>query len=192
MIGIFGRSCSRILAATLLVVFANAQVHAAASLDASPSRSLWLAPSYQVLFTDTFVPSAQHGPGLSAGYEFHLTPTFNVGLTLAYRIYPGAQATHQLGYGTILKHFFNDQWASQDGLHPFLDYGLLLQQTFVNGRSGSATSHDTRLGAGAVVQINGVQLFACVAGHYSRLQYFDIKSTWIPYVESQVGWVYAF
>jgi hypothetical protein len=178
-----------LLAAATAAITATERV---ARADEPTTRSVWLAPTYQVLLSDAFEPSSRHGLGASAAYDFHITPRFNIGLTLAYRLFPGEVATQQLGYGTILKHFFSDTWSSEDGLHPYLDYGLLLQQTFVEGRSSSAVSHDTRLGAGALFRQWGVPLFISVAGHYSRLTYLDVESTWIPYVDVAVGWVGGF
>ena len=158
----------------------------------APDRSVWVGPTYQLLLTDAFEPSSRHGLGASASYEFLISPTFDVGLGLAYRLYPGEAATHQLGYGAILKHFFSPAWATADGFFPFVDYGLLLQQSFVEGRKGSATSHDTLLGVGAVVRTSAVSLFVGLAAHYSRLNYFDMETKWIPYAEGQVGWVFAY
>jgi len=163
-----------------------------ARAEAPATRSVWVAPTYQVLLSDAFAPSSRHGLGAAAAYEFHISPTFNLGLTLAYRLYPGSVATQQLGYGVLLKHFFSPAWSHADGVFPYLDYGLLLQQSYIEGRRGSAVSHDTRLGAGAVLRSWGVPLFVGVAGHYSRLQYFDMDATWIPYLEVQLGWVHAF
>lgn len=163
-----------------------------AQADDGDSRSLWLAPTYQLVLTDAFEPSSRHGIGAAASYEFHITSTFNLGLTLAYRLYPGEQATHQLGYGATLKHFFSAGWSGQDGIYPYVDYGLLLQQTFIDGREGNAVSHDTRLGVGAVIRAGGIPLFVGAAGHYSLLQYFDVKSTNIHYLGAEVGWVHTF
>ena len=160
--------------------------------EQAASRSFWVAPTYQALFGDSFEPSSRHGLGARASYEFHITPTFNIGLALAYRVYPGSTSTQQLGYGALLKHFFSAAWSTEDGVYPYLDYGLLLQQTFVDERSGSAVSHDTRLGGGAVLRRWGAPLFIGVAAHYSRLQYFDVESRWIPYLEVEIGWAHAF
>ena len=157
-----------------------------------PTRSVWLAPTYQVLLSDTFEPSSRHGVGASATYDFHISPRFDLGLQLAFRYYPGERATQQLGYGAILRHFFSTAWSHDDGVYPYLDYGLLLQQTFIEGRTGSAVSHDTRLGGGLVLRRWGLPLFVGVAGHYSRLQGFDVEPKWIPYIDLQIGWVHAF
>jgi hypothetical protein len=174
------------VAATVLTTVTEAP-----ATDAPPTRSLWLAPTYQLLLTGD-LPSSRHGLGASASYEFHVSPMFNLGLTLAYRIYPGEASTQQLGYGAILKHFFSPAWSGADGFYPYVDYGLLLEQTFIEGRSGSAVSHDTRLGGGALIRYRGVPLFVGLDGHYSRLQYFDTDSTLVPYLELQVGWAHAF
>jgi hypothetical protein len=159
---------------------------------APATRSVWVAPTYQALLSDSFDPSSRHGLGARGSYEFHVTPVFNVGLALAYRLYPGSSSTQQLGYGALLKHFFSAAWSAEDGFYPYLDYGLLLQQTFVEARSGSAISHDTRLGAGALLRHRGVPLFIGVAAHYSRLQYFDVESRGIPYLEFEIGLAPAF
>ncbi len=158
---------------------------------AAPSRSVWIAPTYDLLLTAAFEPSARSGVGTGMSYEFHISPRFNLGLALAYRVYPGAQVTQQLGYGTTLKHFFSDEWSRRDGLYPFVDYGLLVQQTFIAGR-GNAVSHDTRLGAGAIMRVSGITGFVGVAGHYARLEFFDVEDQWVPYLDVQLGWVYSF
>lgn len=171
---------------------ASAERVSAARSGAAPTRSLWLAPTYQLLLGSAFEPSSRHGVGAGASYEFHVSPSFNIGLSLAYRLYPGSQSTQQLGYGTILKHFFSERWVSDDGLYPYLDYGLLLQQSFVEGRRSSAISHDTRLGAGALLRSSGAAFFVGLAAHYSRLHHFDVESRAIPYLDVQLGWVHAF
>lgn len=160
--------------------------------DAAPSRSLWIAPSYQLTLTDVFRPSSRHGFGAGASYEFHVAPAFNLGLTLAYRRYPGERATQQLGYGAILKHFFSTSWAAEDGFYPYVDYGLLLQQTFIEERGGSAISHDTRLGLGGLVRTESAAWFVAVAGHFSRLHYFEVESEWAPYLDVHIGWAPSF
>jgi hypothetical protein len=184
-----------------LLPFAEHGAHAAdappadeprAPAEKAPTRSVWVAPTYQALLSGTFEPSSRHGFGALAGYEFHVAPTFNVGLVLAYRLYPGSQSTSQLGYGAILKHFFSAAWASDAGVYPYIDYGLLLQQSYVEGRRGSAVSHDTRIGGGALMRHGGTAFFAGVAGHYSRLQYFDVEAKWIPFVEVEIGWAHTF
>src|SRR5436190_13655666 len=68
------------------------------SAPRAPTRSVWLAGSYDLLLTSAFDPSSRHGFGASGAYEFHLSPRFNLGLALAYRMYPGSQLTQQLGY----------------------------------------------------------------------------------------------
>lgn len=183
------RPLAVLLAAT---PFVAGTLEAEARADDRPTRSVWLAPSYQALLGAAFEPSSRHGVGASVSYDFHISPRFDLGLMLAYRLYPGERATQQLGYGAILKHFFSASWSYDDGLFPYLDYGLLLQQTFIEERTGSAVSHDTRLGGGAVLRRWGVPLFLGVAGHYSRLQSFDVQAKWIPYVDVQLGWVHAF
>ena len=171
---------------------APALAEASASAPKLPTRSVWLGATYDLLLTAAFDPSSRHGFGASAAYEFHLSPRFNLGLGLAYRVYPGSQVTQQIGYGATLKHFFSSQWATADGFYPYLDYGLLLQQSTISGREGSATSHDTRLGLGAVMRTSGIGFFVDLGGHYSRLGFFDRKSTGIPYLEARLGCVLAF
>jgi hypothetical protein len=178
--------------AALIALFALGMVAQAAAPSDPPTRSVWVAPTYDFLATDAFEPSSRHGFGLSAAYEFHVSPRFNLGLVLAYRLYPGDQATQQLGYGTTLKHFFSERWATADGVYPFLDYGLLIQQSFIESRRGNAVSHDTRLGGGVVFRSAPIMLYVDAGGHYSRLAFFDRDSVAIPYVDVQLGWVFAF
>jgi hypothetical protein len=188
------RQCSVAALTCAIVGTGTASALAETSADAplAPTRSIWLAATYQVLLHSEFEPSSRHGVGASGVYEFHLSPRFNLGLSLAYRLYPGSQATQQLGYGATLKHFFGSRWATADGVHPFVSYGLLLQQSMIEGRKGSATSHDTRLAAGAVFRSSPLALFVDIGAHYSRLNYFDRSSTLIPYLEAQAGCVLAF
>lgn len=182
----------RRISAAVLVGAVLASAAGEARAEEAPTRSVWVAPTYQVLLSDVFEPSSRHGVGIGATYDFHVSPVFDVGLTLAYRLYPGSTATQQLGYGAILRHFFDPAWSVADGVYPYLDYGLLLQQTYIEGRRGSAVSHDTRLGVGSVLRFGGVPLFVGLALHYSRLQQFDVESTWIPYADLQIGWVHCF
>jgi len=163
-----------------------------APVSDTPTRSAWFAPTYDFLATSAFEPSSRHGVGAVVAYEFHLSPRFDIGIPLAYRFYPGERTTQQLGYGVTLKHFFSPRWSTADGVYPFFDYGLLLQQSFIQGRTGSATSHDTRLGGGAVFRSAPISLFVDLGAHYSRLGFFDRESEWIPYLELQFGWVLAF
>jgi hypothetical protein len=176
-----------------LILFATLGLLAQAAVFAeTPSRSVWVAPTYQFLVTDAFEPSSRHGLGAGGSYEFHVSPRFNLGLTLAYRLYPGERATQQLGYGATLKHFFSSGWATEGGVYPFLVYGLLMQQSFIEDRTGSAVSHDTRLGGGAVFRRAPVALFVDVGAHYSRLSFFDQESNAIPYLDVAAGWVLVF
>jgi hypothetical protein len=185
------RAVAIALSTGVLCTTARASPAAVPEPIAIASRSVWVAPTYELLLTSVFEPSSRSGVGASLSYEFHVSSRFNLGLALAHRVYPGTQLTQQLGYGTTLKHFFSEDWSRLDGFHPFVDYGLLLQQTFIAGR-GNAVSHDTRLGAGAVVRVSGVAGFVGVAGHYSRLEFFDVKAQWVPYLDAQLGWIYSF
>jgi hypothetical protein len=84
--------------------FSTLLVAGPAHADKPASRSLWLAPTYQLALTDAFAPSSRHGIGAAASYEFHISPTFDLGLALAYRLYPGESATHQrLGVGAVIR-----------------------------------------------------------------------------------------
>jgi len=179
-------------AAALIALFILGLAAQAVAIPETPTRSFWLAATYEFLATSAFEPSSRHGFGVRGEYEFHLSPRFNLGLPLAYRIYPGEQVTQQLGYGVTLKHFFSSNWATADGVYPFVDYGLLVQQSFIQGREGSAVSHDTRLGGGVVLQSAPFSLFCDLAAHYSRLSFFDRESRAIPYVEVGAGWLFAF
>lgn len=178
--------------AVLLSPIVFAAVVTATPTPEVPTRSIWIAPTYQFLATSAFEPSSRHGLGFKGTYEFHISPRFNLGLTLAYRLYPGEQATQQLGYGAILKHFFSPRWATHDGFYPFVDYGLLLQQSFIEDRRGSSVSHDTRLAAGFVLRSGFVSLFFDAAGHYTRLDAFGRESRLIPYLDFAAGWVATF
>jgi hypothetical protein len=187
------RACVAALASvSACSVAAPARAEAPLTAPKPATRSVWLAGTYDLLLTSAFDPSSRHGLGASGAYEFHLSPRFNLGLALAYRLYPGSTKTQQIGYGATLKHFFSRNWSTEDGVYPFVDYGLLLQQSYISGREGSATSHDTRLGVGTVMRITGVAFFVDLGGHYSRLGFFDRKSTTIPYLEAQVGCVLPF
>lgn len=154
---------------------------------APPTRSFWGSVTYQFLLSDSLEPSPRHGFGAAITYEFHVSPTLNIGLLLAYRGYPGTDSLQQLGYGVTLKHFFTPAWSTANSWFPFLDYGLLQQQTFLSGHSGAAISHDTRLGVGLLFPMFGLRWSAACAGHLSRLEYFDVEARWVPYVELQFG-----
>jgi hypothetical protein len=178
--------------AALIAFFALGMVAEPAAPSEMPTRSVWIAPTYDFLATSAFEPSSRHGFGASGAYEFHVSPRFNLGLVLAYRLYPGERVTQQLGYGTTLKHFFSSRWATADGFYPFVGYGLLMQQSYVEGLSGSAVSHDTRLGGGVVFRSAPIALYLDVGAHYSRLGFFERESEAIPYLDVQLGWVFGF
>lgn len=161
----------------------------ALALPPTPTRSLWVTATYQTLLSDSLEPASRHGLGAALSYEFHVSPKFNVGLLLAYRNYPGDGTIQQLGYGVTLKHFFSDDWTRGSSWFPYLDYGLLQQQTFLAGRSGVAVSHDTRLGAGILFHVFDLRWTVNGALHISRLEYFDVDPLWVPYFEAQFGTV---
>lgn len=157
-----------------------------------PRRSVWFAATYQHLFSDALSPAHENGAGAWASYEFHVSPRFLVGLPLGYRAYPGEGGAHQIGYGVTLRHFFSDAWARGARVYPFIDYGLLQQQSFAPGRSGVAVSHDTRLGGGVVFGQLGFPLFLASSAHLSRLEFFDVDGEWIPFIDVSLGGILAF
>lgn len=179
---------STLLTGCLFALSSGARAVEPEALD----RSIWIAPSYQALFGDALGRAGPHGVGVFTSYEFHVSPRFNLGLHLGYRLYPGEDLAQQVGYGVILRHFFAAEWTRADGFFPYVDYGLLLQQTFSKGRSGSATSHDTRLGGGVLGRFQGIPLFLGAAGHISRIDGFDVDAEWIPFLDVQLGWVHVF
>jgi len=91
-----------------------------------------------------------------------------------------------------LKHFFSKNWKTVHKIFPYVDYGLLLQQSFAPGKTSSAVSHDTRFGAGLLWRTQILTPFLGVAGHYSRIEYFDTDSIWVPYVDVQLGTLFMF
>lgn len=152
-----------------------------------PTRSLWLALSYQAFLSSALANSSSHGGGLVGSYDFHISERFSLGMQLAYRYYPGEIHVQQLGYGLLLKHFFSPVWTDKSRLHPYVDYGLLQQQTFHSAHSGVAVSHDTRLAAGVLGYIGEVPTFVNASLHLTRIGHFDVAGFWLPYLELQWG-----
>jgi len=132
-------------------------------------------------------PLADHsvtGLGLSATYEFILKPRFSLGINLAYRYYPGTTALHQLGYGLLIKHYFQDP---QEGWRPFIEYGLLMQVNRFKGRPNAGLSHDTRFSAGTDFTLGDVPMYMALSYHVSRLGFFEQSSLNLDNLELTFG-----
>ncbi len=152
-----------------------------------PRRALRLAPSFQYLFSHAFDGVPQAGTGVFAAYEFILTPSFNLGINLSYRIFPGKERLQQIGYGLLLKHYLAGT-APGAAVSPFVEYGLLLQGSLTSTRPGAATSHDTRLSAGSDFKLLGRVLFVEASYHYSRAGFFELPAVKLDNFELELGW----
>lgn len=150
-------------------------------------RALRLAPSFQYLFSRGFENVPQAGTGIFAAYEFLLTPSFNLGINLSYRIFPGKERLQQIGYGLLLKHYLAGT-APSAAVSPFVEYGLLLQGSMTSARKGAATSHDTRLSAGSDFKLLGQILFVEASYHYSRAGFFELPAVKLDNLELELGW----
>lgn len=152
-----------------------------------PRRALRLAPSFQYLFSRAFDGVSQAGTGVFTAYEFILSPKFNLGINLSYRIFPGKERLQQLGYGLLLKHYLAGT-APGAAVSPFFEYGLLLQSSRISTRPGAATSHDTRLSVGSDFKLFGRVLFVEASYHYSRAGFFELPAVKLDNFELELGW----
>ncbi len=153
-----------------------------------PDRSLRVAPTAQVLIFDPFDGVSRFGTGVFAAYEFMITRGFFLGINLSYRIYPGREQLHQLGYGLLMRHYLTGVDDEEAIFMPFLEYGLLLQMHFLSDRDGTGTSHDTRLGAGTDLRIGPTKWLVGANWHFSRLTLFEHEGFKMDYVELDVGY----
>lgn len=167
---------------------AGAPTEVPIKLPKPPKKNLRLAPTSVFLTGKPFGTTALAGLGLNAAYEFIITPSFFVGLQLAARYYPAQMWLGQLGYGVTLRHaFLPTDWM----FRPYLQYGLLMQMTWVQGQPGSGMSHDTHLGIGVDSKWLNIPLFLQVSYDISRLRYFGNTEENVDRFEIQLGWQYA-
>jgi hypothetical protein len=152
-----------------------------------PRRALRLSPSFQYLFSRAFDGVSQAGTGVFTVYEFILSPKFNLGINLSYRIFPGKERLQQIGYGLLLKHYLAGT-APGAAVSPFFEYGLLLQSSRISTRPGAATSHDTRLSVGSDFKLFGRVLFVEASYHYSRAGFFELPAVKLDNFELELGW----
>lgn len=152
-----------------------------AASPSAPHRTASVGFSYLRHTGD--LDSSETGLGLWALYEFHLSPDFRIGMNLALRSYPGEPHTLQLGYGTVLRHFMFESKA----IRPFVQYGLLVQMTFLEDRSGSVTSHDTHFGVGVEGRDVAPGWFLQAGYNLSWLRFFDTSTRDLGYASLTVG-----
>ena len=153
-----------------------------------PTKNLRFSPSLELLTGKPFSTTAIAGLGMNGAYEFHITPSFFVGLLLAARYYPAQTWLAQLGYGVTLRHAF---LAPDSMFRPYFAYGLLMQVTWVQGQPGSGLAHDTRLAIGVDSKWLGMPLFLELAYDISRLRYFGNAEENLDRFEVQLGWQYS-
>lgn len=143
-------------------------------------RAFRTALSPSIALSESLGESGALGYGLFAAYEFLLSPRFAIGLPLSYRISPGEPRLSQLSYGFLLKHYLREESGeSASRILPYLEYGLMLQVSRLAGKSGSGTSHETRLAAGLefpVAALGAERIYWDAGYHLSRLRYFDTPS----------------
>lgn len=145
-----------------------------------------MAPTFQISLQPAVFPRAsQLGPGLELVYEYVLSPRFVIGVNMAARFHPGDESMEQLGYGLLLKHYFDGD--DQAGFRPFVEYGLLMQIVWASNHYGSGVAHDTRLGAGFDFRIGGVPLYYATSFHFSTAKLFDSETYGLNRVEMALG-----
>jgi hypothetical protein len=137
---------------------------------------------------------ATTGIGPSAVYEFLLSPRFSIGINLAYHWYLGQPQVSQLGYGLLLKHYFQQE-QPRPGVRPYLEYGLLLSSTRISDRDSYAIAHDTRLTAGLdFVIFKSLPVVFCFDAtyHLSWIGFFNNPSYNLMAAEFVLGARYLF
>lgn len=159
--------------------------------DSKPAdRALRLGAQYHLLSYPQAIGNAGSGFGLQGAYEFIVRPRFRVDILLAYRWFPGGVALNQLGYGLFLRHYILTDPTERSGFHPYLGYGLLMQISTLQGRSHSATSHDTGLLAGTDFFLGGQRMFFEAGFHISHASFFDTPSIPLSRYEVSTGVIF--
>ncbi|MEM6558141.1 MAG: hypothetical protein AAF219_01205 [Myxococcota bacterium] len=153
------------------------------SIQPDDSRALRIGASYVVRVPDDLDITGAHGAGIWSDYEFLLSPSFALGIHLALRGYPDGDRLLQLGYGLTLRHTF----VTDGPLDLFLTYGLLVQSSWLEGRSSYATSHNTLLGAGAIAKGALEGGFVQLGYNLSGLRFFDSDTTNASFAEVTLG-----
>lgn len=175
----------------LLLAALTGAARAGEAVEPAPTRALKLGASAQYLVGNPFAgKSSDSGPGLTATYEFLLSPRFALGIALAYHQYFGSEAVEQLVYGLVLKHYLlapPPPGGPAPALRPYLQYGLLQELIHQNGHAGTAVAYDAGLMAGADFALGPLPLFVEGAFHVSHLSFIDLAPRNQSYLELSAG-----
>lgn len=157
---------------------------------APPTRALKLGVTGALLVSNPYAGgSSPGGLGLSATYEFLLSPRFALGIPLGYRQHLGSEAIGVLVYGLLLKHYLlaPPEGGTPAPVRPYLQYGLLQQLIRQSGHGGTAVAYDAGLMAGADLALGPLPLFVEAAFHFSHLSFFDLAARNQSYLEASAG-----
>jgi hypothetical protein len=126
------------------------------------------------------------GGGVVYTREYFVTARSALGIQAGARIFPAPPLHVALGYGLSIKHYIgNFGKTASSGL--YLKYGLLLQMSFLDGRSGSAVGHDTLLAVGYDRNSDGLSPVVEAGYHLTQVRGFDQETLWWPYTEVAAG-----
>ncbi len=126
------------------------------------------------------------GGGLVYTRDYFVAPRVAMGIQAGVRIFPSPPFHFASGYGLSLKHYVGNLGTSK-GSGLYLRYGLLLQMNVLEGRSGTATGHDTNLAIGYDRESRTVNPVVELGYHITQVRAFDEDTLWWPYTELLAG-----
>lgn len=126
------------------------------------------------------------GGGIVYTRDYFVTPRVALGIQVGVRTFPAPPFHLALGYGLSMKHYFGN-WGASKSSGVYFRYGLLLQMNVLEGRSGTATGHDTNLAFGYDREAGPVSPVIEVGYHLTQIRAFDQDTLWWPYAEVLAG-----
>lgn len=151
----------------------------------APVNILAVSVAYQApLSLDKDLPL---GGGLFYTREYFVTRRTALGIHAGLRFFPDTPRHLAFGYGLSIKHYLGPTSSERETTGFYLLYGLQLQMNVLEGRSGTATDHDTRMSAGYDWGDGRVKPLVEVGYHLTQLRNFDEETLWWPYAELAFG-----
>jgi len=156
---------------------------------AKPGKSLEFAAGVVVPYMDN-MGGIGVAPSAMINYLYMINPENAIGITLArFAWHPAIEPNlYTLGYGFVLKHWWQQAWGKTAPLFPYASYSILLTQAFKWGVEGNEAGHNTRIALGNEFDIGpGSRLFVEAAWDYLSLPGFGRKAYHIQTVSGFAG-----
>lgn len=185
---IFSRILFLVSISLFVVNGANASSETETNQEQEPTRQFRFYGSMQSRFSENFEGVPTTGFGFFSVYDFLLKNNFTIGISFAYRFYTGEGTLLQTNYGLLLKHYLVSGDFKTKPFRPYLQYGLLLLNSFVLAENGYGTSHDTRLTVGSDLVLFELPLSVEISYHMSNLHYFQLAAVPMSFIECNLGY----